>query len=94
MSESRKRIVDLAFKKMDKTGDGFITMADLKRLYNVKASSRYQAGEDSEASLLQTFLDHFEADATHDGRVSSNVDYLKKKKQLFTVKNKISVFIR
>lgn len=30
MSESRKRIVDLAFKKLDKTGDGIITQADLK----------------------------------------------------------------
>lgn len=30
MSESRKRIVDLAFKKLDKTGDGIVTQDDLK----------------------------------------------------------------
>lgn len=30
MSESRKRIVDQAFKKLDKTGDGVITQDDLK----------------------------------------------------------------
>lgn len=30
MSESRKRIVDLAFKKLDKTGDGVVTQDDLK----------------------------------------------------------------
>lgn len=30
MSESRKRIVNEAFKKLDKTSDGAITMDDLK----------------------------------------------------------------
>lgn len=30
MSESRKRIVNEAFKKLDKTGDGVITQDDLK----------------------------------------------------------------
>lgn len=30
MSESRKRIVNEAFKKLDKTGDGVITLDDLK----------------------------------------------------------------
>lgn len=30
MSESRKRIVNEAFKKLDKTGDGIVTLDDLK----------------------------------------------------------------
>lgn len=30
MSESRKRIVKQAFTKLDKTGDGVITLDDLK----------------------------------------------------------------
>ena len=30
MSEGRKRIVKEAFKKLDRTGDGVITMDDLK----------------------------------------------------------------
>ena len=30
MSKSRKNIINLAFNKLDKTGDGFITVDDLK----------------------------------------------------------------
>lgn len=30
MSESRKRIIEQAFSKLDKTGDGIVTVEDLK----------------------------------------------------------------
>lgn len=55
---------------MDKTGDGVITIDDLRNVYNVKANPRYIAGEDSEESILTRFLGNFENESTKDGQVS------------------------
>lgn len=41
MSEMRKRVIAEAFKKLDKTGDGVVTMEDLKHVFNVKHNPRY-----------------------------------------------------
>lgn len=53
MSDSRKSIIELAFKKLDKTGDGVITLDDLRHVYNVKAHPRYAVFL---FSLLNTIL--------------------------------------
>lgn len=70
MSEIRKRVVEEAFKKMDKTGDGEITVEDLRNVYNVKSNPRYISGEESEEKILTKFLSNFEQEATRDGHVS------------------------
>ena len=36
MSKSRENLIRKAFQKLDKTGDGFVTVEDLKGVYNVK----------------------------------------------------------
>ena len=70
MSESRKKIVHQAFKKLDKTGDGEITVADLRGVCNVKCHPLYISGEESEENILKKFLGNFEQNSIKDGIVS------------------------
>ena len=69
MNQSRRDVVDQAFKKLDKTGDGQITVDDLRGVYNVKYHPRYISGEESEESILNKFLSNFEH-GNDDGVVS------------------------
>ena len=41
MSDGRKRVIADAFKKLDRTGDGVVTLDDLHNVYNVKHNPRY-----------------------------------------------------
>ncbi|KAK0176408.1 hypothetical protein PV328_000547 [Microctonus aethiopoides] len=70
MNESRKKVVEQAFQKLDKTGDGEITVDDLRGIYNVKCHPRYISGEESEESILNKFLGNFEQDNIKDGIVT------------------------
>ena len=70
MSESRKKVVHQAFEKLDKTGDGEITVADLRGVYNVKCHPLYISGEESEENIMKKFLGNFEQNSTKDGIVS------------------------
>lgn len=70
MTENRRKMVEQAFQKLDKTGDGEITVEDLRGIYNVKCHPRYISGEESEESIMKKFLGNFEQEATKDGIVS------------------------
>ena len=45
MSAARLDIIDRAFKKMDKSGDGKITEVDMKGTYDVRNHPKYKSGE-------------------------------------------------
>ncbi|KOB76545.1 Calcyphosine-like protein [Operophtera brumata] len=70
MSESRCAIVEQAFRKLDKTGDGHITIDDIKGVYAVTSHPRYMSGEESAESIMTKFLATFENGGTVDGKVT------------------------
>ena len=68
MSGSRKNLVNQAFQKLDRTGDGTITAEDLKGVYNVSKHKKYLSGEWTEEQCLGEFLNTFDSDEK-DGKV-------------------------
>ena len=59
-----------AFRKLDKTGDGVITIEDLREVYNAKHHPKYQNGEWTEEQVFRKFLDNFDSPYDKDGVVS------------------------
>lgn len=70
MSQTRRSLVIRAFKKLDKTGDGVVTVEDLRGVYNVKKHSKYISGQWSEDQCLGEFLSSFDSSKNKDGIVS------------------------
>ena len=69
MSESRIKMVEKAYAKMDKNGDGTVTVEDLKGVYNVSRNPNYLSGDLTEEEILANFLKKFEGNTTTDGKV-------------------------
>jgi len=44
MSERRRGLIQLAFKKLDRTGDGRVTIDDLKDSYDVSFHPKFKSG--------------------------------------------------
>jgi len=70
MNKTRINLVEMAFKKLDKTGDGVVTLDDLKGVYNVHSHPEYQNGQKSEKELLELFLKKFEEGGSVDGKLT------------------------
>lgn len=56
--------------KLDRTGDGQITVEDLKGVYSVKHHKKYLNGEWTEDQCLREFLDSFDTPNEKDGKVT------------------------
>lgn len=71
MNNSRKELIRRAFQKLDRTGDGVVTVQDLHGVYNVKKHPKYISGEWTEDQCLKQFLDSFDSPNDKDGKVKS-----------------------
>jgi Ca2+-binding EF-hand superfamily protein len=60
MSDARKRVVGEAFAKLDKTGDGKVTIDDLRGVYDVKVhiSPRSPSFQMIFSNLINIFQNH------------------------------------
>ena len=69
MNNARRSLITQAFRKLDKSGDGVVTVEDLHNVYNVKNHPKYKSGEWSEDRCLREFLDSFDTPGDKDGQV-------------------------
>jgi hypothetical protein len=60
MNDKRKNTVILAYKKLDKDGNGVINVDDIKGRYNAANHPDVKMGKKTEEDVLYEFLDTFE----------------------------------
>jgi Ca2+-binding EF-hand superfamily protein len=71
MSKTRVDLVKKAFAKFDRSGDGVVTVEDLKRVYQPDCHPKYKSGEWTAKQVFEHFLNAYEPDPSkRDGRVS------------------------
>ncbi|KAL5253979.1 hypothetical protein ACHWQZ_G013670 [Mnemiopsis leidyi] len=70
MNKGRRELVLRAFNKLDKTGDGVITVDDLKGVYDVTKHPKYISGEWSEEQVFLKFLASYDTPNQSDGLVT------------------------
>ncbi|XP_039734419.1 calcyphosin isoform X2 [Pteropus medius] len=67
MSQAREAIIAAAFAKLDRSGDGVVTVGDLRGVYSGRTHPKVQSGQWTEEEVLRRFLDNF--DSSQDGQV-------------------------
>lgn len=77
MTAPRKEAVEAAFKHVDKSGDGVVSLDDLKGLYSAKDHPKVVKGELKEDDILKKFLGLFESNTSVDGKLTKQefLDY-------------------
>lgn len=68
LNARRTKLVDMAFDKLDRTGDGLVTVEDLVDAYNVEFHPKFKSGEMSKRDILQDFMKQWDG-ANRDGKV-------------------------
>jgi Ca2+-binding EF-hand superfamily protein len=68
---ARQAVIDQAYRKMDRTGDGKITAADLRGHYNTRLNPKVASGHMSEDQMFLEFLQNF-GDVDRDGTISKD----------------------
>lgn len=70
MSQTRKDIILKAFSKADKTGDGKITVEDLRGVYDVSQHAKVKSGEWTKDQAFAEFLKTFDSPNNPDGEIT------------------------
>lgn len=60
MNDKRINLIKQAFKKLDRTGDGVVTIDDIRGVYSAKSHPDVKSGKKTEDEILFEFLDTFE----------------------------------
>jgi Ca2+-binding EF-hand superfamily protein len=91
MNQGRKQVVAMAFKKLDKDGNGWIDINDVRGVYNAKNHPDVKAGKKSEDDILKEFLATFEM--AHSIRNNDAPNYVVTKEEFEEYYNMISCSI-
>lgn len=67
MSQAREAVIAAAFAKLDRSGDGVVTVGDLQGVYSGRTHPKVRSGQWTEEEVLRRFLDNF--DSSQDGQV-------------------------
>nr|XP_002132094.1 calcyphosin-like protein [Ciona intestinalis] len=70
LSKSRRTLIQKAFRKLDRTGDGQITVEDLHGVYDARHHPKYQNGDWTEDQVFLKFLESFDTPGDPDGVVT------------------------
>lgn len=69
MSQAREAVIAAAFAKLDRSGDGVVTVDDLQGVYSGRAHPKVRSGQWTEEEVLRRFLDNFDS-SEKDGQVT------------------------
>jgi Ca2+-binding EF-hand superfamily protein len=91
MNMARKKIVAQAFKKLDKDGNGWIDINDVRGVYKADKHPDVKSGKKTEDQILQEFLETFET--AHAMRNNDAPNYVVTKEEFDEYYNNISASI-
>ena len=91
MNMARKKITAQAFKKLDKDGNGWIDINDVRGVYNAKKHPDVIQGKKTEDQILQEFLSTFEM--AHSMRNNDAPNYVVTKEEFEEYYNNVSMSI-
>ncbi|KAJ8273959.1 hypothetical protein COCON_G00085840 [Conger conger] len=70
LSCSRRAVIEAAFRKLDRSGDGVVTVQDLQGVYDATQHPNFRSGLWSQEEVFHTFLDSFDSPHDKDGKVT------------------------
>ncbi|XP_060640854.2 calcyphosin-like protein isoform X2 [Anolis sagrei] len=71
MSKARTEAIGAAFRKLDRTGDGVVTVEDLRGVYDGRQHPKFRSGEWSQDQVFRAFLDSFDSPDDKDGKITA-----------------------
>ena len=91
MNMARKKIVAQAYKSLDKDGNGWVDINDIRGVYNARKHPDVLSGKKTEDQILEEFLETFET--AHSMRENGAPDHVVTKEEFEEYYNNISCSI-